>query len=479
MTWRLIKIIGLRELRDLLRDRRTLFMIFVLPTVLYPLMGVIGFAFALGAVEQPSVIGIAGLEHLPELTANSAGFSPVPVATWLSLTPGGVDRAAGSFALVEAVRAQQDYPPLVIGEHFPDAYWEFPLVEAPVVRVVGLASPDSTPLDDKTIDLLVLVPPDFRATLDAGGRPVLEVHGREADERSRRAEKRLKGVVARWKARLQQVRLRRHHLPPTFDDPVALHLPRHDEPLQQTKEELSDLVARFFPFMLVMWAMAGALYPAIDVCAGEKERGTLETLLLSPARRAEIVAGKFLAVWLFSAVTALWNFAWLGGGAWLVGVVLSFTILPTSGLIWCAVLSVILSALFSAASLALGAYARSTKEGQYYLLPMFLVTLPLTFLPLVPGVELNLLYSLVPITGATLLLQKLMSGSSDPATWLYLAPVLLSLAVSIGLTLWWAVAQFRREEVLFREAERLDFGAWLRRWLGRKGGPPSGRSPAS
>ena len=73
----------------------------------------------------------------------------------------------------------------------------------------------------------------------------------------------------------------------------------------------------FLPFVLIMWALAGALYPAIDVCAGEKERGTLETLLLSPARRSEIVVGKFLAVWVFSGATAGWNFAWLGGAGWL------------------------------------------------------------------------------------------------------------------------------------------------------------------
>lgn len=181
--------------------------------------------------------------------------------------------------------------------------------------------------------------------------------------------------------------------------------------------------------------------------------------------------GKFLAVWLFSAGSAWWNFAWLGGAAWLAGEVLPLRLLRTSGVIWCSVLVLLLAGLFSAVSLALGAYAKSTKEGQYYLLPLFLVTMPLTFLPLVPGVELNLFYSLIPVTGATLLLQRLISPASEPLTWLYFLPVLLSLAVSIALALWWAVAQFRREEVLFRDAEKLNLGGWLRRWLGSKKGP--------
>src|SRR5262249_23073071 len=115
---------------------------------------------------------------------------------------------------------------------------------------------------------------------------------------------------------------------------------------------------------------------------------------------------------------------------------------------------------------ALGAYAKSTKEGQYYLLPLFLVTLPLTFLPLLPGVELNLFYSLVPITGATLLLQRLMVGSQG-IPWLYFAPVLISLAVSVALALPLAVGQLEREEVLFRSGEPLNLGGLVRRLFRR------------
>jgi sodium transport system permease protein len=230
-------------------------------------------------------------------------------------------------------------------------------------------------------------------------------------------------------------------------------------------DEFTDMMSRFFPFLLIMWALAGALHPAIDLTAGEKERATLETLLLSPATRGEIVFGKFLAVWLFSALTALWNLAWLGGGSWLASLVLNLPLMRFAALFWCAVITIFLAALFSAVSMALGAYARSTKEGQYYLLPIFVITMPLTFLPLLPGVELNWVYSLVPITGATLLLQKLMQPNGQPGVWIYFLPVLGSLIVCNALSLRWAVAQFSREEVLFRESEGIDWQGWLRRLL--------------
>src|SRR5205814_8275120 len=77
-----------------------------------------------------------------------------------------------------------------------------------------------------------------------------------------------------------------------------------------------DLVVRIFPLMVVMWSLAGALYPAVDLCAGEKERGTMETLLITPAGRAEIVLGKFFTIWVFSAASALLNLLSMGFTTW-------------------------------------------------------------------------------------------------------------------------------------------------------------------
>ena len=83
-----------------------------------------------------------------------------------------------------------------------------------------------------------------------------------------------------------------------------------------------------FPFLLVMWSLTGALYPAVDLCAGEKERGTMETLLISPASREEIVWGKFLTIWVFSSATAVLNLFSMGITTMLIGSQLK---LPTLG----------------------------------------------------------------------------------------------------------------------------------------------------
>src|SRR5262249_52817909 len=140
---------------------------------------------------------------------------------------------------------------------------------------------------------------------------------------------------------------------------------------RRAADDLFDLAAKILPVILVMWSLAGALYPAVDLCAGEKERGTMETLIISPASREEIVWGKFLTIWVFSAATALLNLLSMGLTTW------QFTLwsnLPggtvnLASLAWSVLLLLPLSAFFSALSLAVGAYARSTKEGQYYLMP--------------------------------------------------------------------------------------------------------------
>ena len=72
------------------------------------------------------------------------------------------------------------------------------------------------------------------------------------------------------------------------------------------------LWSKVLPFIVLIWALTGAFYPAVDLCAGEKERGTLETLLCSPAQRLEIVWGKLLTIMTFSVATSLLNLASLG-----------------------------------------------------------------------------------------------------------------------------------------------------------------------
>src|SRR5262249_16160275 len=124
-----------------------------------------------------------------------------------------------------------------------------------------------------------------------------------ADERSQITYLRLDKVLDRWRERIVARRLEQDRLPKAYTEPIKV------KPVDvATDAELGGkLRARLFPLRLVMGGATGAFCPGGALCAGEKERGTMETLLISPASRAEIVLGKFLTVFLASVATALLN----------------------------------------------------------------------------------------------------------------------------------------------------------------------------
>jgi sodium transport system permease protein len=240
--------------------------------------------------------------------------------------------------------------------------------------------------------------------------------------------------------------------------------------------------SKVLPFILLIWALTGAFYPAIDLCAGEKERGTLETLLSSPARRSEIVWGKLLTVIVFSMATALLNLASMGvTGAFImqqlermadVGISVDLGPPPLATVGWLLLAVVPIAALFSALALAIAAFARGSKEGQYYLMPLLLITLPLMILPMLPTAELELGTSVIPVTGMMLWLRALIEGEYVEAA-RYAMPVI---GVTIGcclLAIRWAVRQFEDETVLFRESERLGLRLWVRHMVRDRGQTPT------
>jgi sodium transport system permease protein len=444
-----VRLIARRELRDLLRDRRTVLLILGLPVVLYPVFGLIGIVFALTMLDQKIVVGVAGMDQLPTVRAHPEAL------------------VAGGLWLAECDRRLDDPPLIADGQFLPRYLRSEADLAAVVVRPLEGDGKDA--LAARRVDALLIVPPDFAEKLRRGEKPAVTVLGRDGDETSKLAARRLAGVVGRWQQTFKEVRFARHGLPPDFDEPFKVSDELEErQPAAKAADELRDALVRFFPFLLVMWTMAGALHPAIDLTAGEKERGTMETLLISPAERGEIVAGKFLAVWLFACLAAVWNLLWMGGGAVVLGWLLPFPIVSYAGLAWAALFALPLAALFSAIAIGLGAFARSAKEGQHYLMPLLLLTLPLTLWSMTPGLKLTPALSLVPVTGLALLLRQLMSVGGEPASPLAWAGVVVSLAACVALALAWASWQFRREGVLFREAERSRSGGWLRSLFGKR-----------
>jgi sodium transport system permease protein len=447
MNWSNVKLIGAREVRDQLRDRRTLFMIAVLPMLLYPLLGMLMFQMSQFRREKPTGVLVAGacdLDGLPPLVAGThfvPDLFPDPSRTDLLELHFASGQGSGNVDLrAKACSAVQN------GEYdtalyFPPGFGEEARAYQEAIRQWREQNGRS---DDENAPTLNVRP---------------EIIYSAASEKSQIAFARLSEVWRRWNGRIGETNLAARGLPANAANPFQVTT---TDLAEATGGQGTAIWAKILPVLLLLWAMTGAFYPAIDLCAGEKERGTLETLLSSPAERSEIVLGKLLTIMVFSMATAVLNILSLGITGWLVLARMpQFGTPPASAAIWLAIALVPVSALFSALCLALAAFAKSTKEGQYYLIPLLLVTLPLVVLPMTPGVELNLGNSLIPITGLVLLLRSILEGAYWQALQ-FAAPVAAVTLACCLLAIRWAVDQFNSESVLFCESERLDVGLRLR-----------------
>jgi len=436
MRWSVVRLIAFREARDQLRDRRTMFLILGLPLLMYPLFIGVGILFVTMLKDKKLVVGVVGVEHLPKAT-----IDPTPAIGG----PAGVHSRMKTF------------PPLLVEDQFrePDGKEPTDAAQGGVLVYKSIPKEDESLLTSRQLDALVVIEPDLMAKLERGERPVIRILGRDGEENSKLAVRRITDVLRKWSGEVKSARFARAGLPPDFDSPIDLRDPQSTKSSEKrVADEMRDVLVKVIPLLLVMWVLTGAIYPAIDMTAGEKERGTMETLLISPAERTEIVAGKFLAVTFLGFGTAVWNIMLMVGAVAIAQVALKSSLLSLGGLAACLLASLPMAMLFAAGCLTLGVFARSTKEGNYYMVPMFFVVLPLAYWSMAPGMELDARMSWVPITNALLLQQRLMAVRPDPFPWRHVPAVVASMTLLISLGLFGAIRQFQREAVLFREAEQ-------------------------
>jgi sodium transport system permease protein len=381
-----------KDLRETLRDRRTLFTTLVLPLVVYPLLFT-----AVGSFTSNK------REELAALTARIAVWGPVPESA------------------VQAVLKEK--ATLV------ERQAEVPLSPEELARkAVG----------EKKVDVVLL-------TADASGPSVkVTVYADSTQLESEAMQERVLKVLRQHDRALLEQRM------------VALGQPAISaRPLEVAEADLSSgarraatVVGSFLPYMVLILLASAAFYSAIDLTAGEKERGTLQTLLTAPVHALEVVTGKYLTVVAMTLVAALANIVSLGlaigrilsaeGGAEgfhmgpRVGLTLFLTLLPAA---------LLLAALF----VAVGVLARTYKEGQSYLMPLLLLVVFGAMGSTLPGVELTPALALVPLTNVALLMRALLSGRATLA--LGTTVIISSFAyAAMGLVL--AARVFETEQVL-------------------------------
>ena len=390
-------VICLKELREIFRDKRTLISIVLGPLLIMPgVMGLVGTALSQQtekAKTQIFQVGVVGSEKSP--------------------------------TVMKALKAEK-------------------LIEVKTVR----ESNAENRIKSRNLDVIVKFPNNSEALLQAKHSVPVTILLDAGNDSSRTAEQRVEGMLDKIGKTTLDSRLKELNLPPDFASPFTIT----EEPIAVGGSVALLLLSRMLPYILILSAFSGSIYAAFDQVAGEKERGTLETLLVSPVSRRNIVIGKFSAVvgvCLVSSLismtglaipfmSGLKNFAWVSkGGLHLSGV--------SMGVILLALFPI--SILFAGVLLAVSTFVRNQKEAQSYLGWLFPLILVPAMLALVLGTDVPLTVALVPVLNTALIIRQAILGNYDPLF------ILIAFAASTGyasLSLWFATNLFQKENVLMK-----------------------------
>ena len=390
--------IAKKELTDITRDRRTIIMMIVLPFVLIP--GLFGVVYTIQsqqaekATEQQMKVSFFGQEYAPEL-----------------------------------YQAFADLDKVIILDQIP-------------------ADSVDSYIQNEYLDAAIYVNREYQESIDQNKQAPIIIKFKGTDSFGITRD-RIKSLLTAQENQIITKRMNQLSLKP--DIVKAYQIEYKD--VASTQEKLGKFVGGFLPYFFIIFGFMGAMYPALDLGAGEKERGTLETILSSPATRLDVVLGKFLVVMLAAITTA---FIALGGmyfgiqtfpdiEPWVLEVV--NVILSAKTVILMMSLIIPISAFFSALLLGLSIYAKSFKEAQSIVGPLNIAIIFPALIGTLPGIELNAVTSLIPILNVSLASKDIIAGTINP--W-YMVEVYLSLIVLAGLAIVWCVNWFNRESTIFR-----------------------------
>jgi sodium transport system permease protein len=402
MRLRNVGIVYRKELIDSLRDRRTVISMIVVPLLVMPLLTI-----GIGILSV-SLVGQA-MKEIPKVMILGGGDSPHVMAE---------------------------------------------LEQLKDLRIVP-AKPDfAEEISDKQIRAAVKIPEDFEAKLAAGESSTVNIYMYEGELKSGFGADRLQRFFRELRDRTIREHLDARNLPDSLVRPFDIQQKNVAPPEKVGGAILGGLV----PYFVILLCMTGAMYPAMDLTAGEKERGTIETILCSPVSRTHLVLGKFLMVLTASVATAVLSIASMAvsfgvGKKMLLGVA-SGAVDPAlqiaiTGKAMVSIFFVVLplAVFFSAALLALSLFAKSFKEAQSYISPLMIVVAMPAVAALLPGVELSPALALLPVLNTSLVSKEIITGTYH---WDLIALIFLSSSAYAVAAIAIAVKLFQREDVLFR-----------------------------
>jgi len=412
----------LKELRESLRDRRTLITLILMPILVYPLLSmamqrlIVGTASGLNADKTEYIIGVQD-EQAGSLVASALGETALAIRQGVRHSI-EIRRPMLATATTKKIAAKKtaannttdsNTTESDTSDNNPEVRENASEIDPQtagfnIVVAEGISLQQA--LEEGQVDVAVLqvrsesIPVGRNGTYPAYQ---LELSFRDADLRSEAAMLEFRKAMELVND-FQSLQFR-GALPPAV---------RMISTATGKKVDAMTSLAGILPLILILMTITGAVYPAIDLTAGERERGTMEAMIATPAPRFLLLLSKYVAVVTVAVLTALANLlaCWITlsiGG-------LGRALLGERGLSLLAIaqilpLLVIFAAFFSAILLAMCSFARSFKEAQAYLIPVMLVSLAPALLTLMPNIEFSTLLGIVPLVNILLLSRDIMTGS--------------------------------------------------------------------
>jgi sodium transport system permease protein len=396
-----------KELKELLRDKKTLMFVVALPVLIFPIifavMAFISSQAALEADQKVNTYVIINGEYAPEFTNKVFYHKSFELY-----------KGSKTFNTIEELKA-------------------------------GVTAGD--------IDMGIYLPSNAEDTLDSGEQSKWEVVFNDAKSINFLFD-RVKELAQEYSDVLQAKKLKSFGIEESTHKAILTPIEVVKVDTADKRENLGEKIGGFLPYLLIPLVLMGATYPAIDLGAGEKERGTLETLLLTPITRTELVLGKFIT--LLTTSIASTTITVVSMGCW-VAVALAFadldfiktafSTLAVTDLLMIFVLLLPLAAIFSSLALAISIYARTFKEAQNYMAPLSMGVFFPIIISIMPNMELTAKTAFIPVTNVALAIKDIIKGTVD---YTFVGLIFLATAFIAGALLAFCVKWFNREDVLFR-----------------------------
>jgi sodium transport system permease protein len=384
-----------KELLDTVRDRRTILSMIIIPILIFPILTI--------------------------------GFSTLLIS------------------LMEKSRAEIQEVAIVNGPAAPTL--AAAIAASGEVRVVETDSVERSILD-RTILAAVVIPDNFERAIEEAGTASLEILFDESRTESEFARQKLRGILADYRDSVITSRLRGQGLDESFVDPFTVTARN----LASEQKMGSARLAYFLPYILLILSLTGAMYTAMDITAGEKERGTLETILVSPIPRWQLATGKLATILTTSFVSTLLalismtaTMAYVTAGAGSTGGGFGLQIAPVT-IVVTLLMMIPTAVMFSAILMSLSLAAKTYKEAQSYVTPFMMVVIMPALVSFLPGIELGVGLSFVPLINVSLCIKEAMMGNIN---WLYVSLIFFSSLVYAAFAIFVAHRLFEKESVLF------------------------------